>query len=255
MAPPAPTNSHRSPRIASSTQRATVYEAFRHTEELGRQAANSTEPLPRRIRQPTQQQGHNYLCALQAAFAHESRVHSLVTVQMNANQGVKLFGASGKAAIEKELHQLLDRRVLHGVSHDNLTLDQRHAALQYLMFLKEKRSGVIKGCGCADGRKQRLYKSKEETSSPTVSIEALLLTCLIDAMEDRAVMVCDIPGAFMQADIDEIIHVKMDGAILEVLLQMDPSYHQFVATERGKNVLYTQLDKALYGTLQASLLF
>jgi hypothetical protein len=44
------------------------------------------------------------------------------------------------------------------------------------MFLKKKRCGKIKARGCADGRKQRLYKTKEETSAPTVSIESVMLT-------------------------------------------------------------------------------
>ncbi|KAG7345606.1 reverse transcriptase RNA-dependent DNA polymerase [Nitzschia inconspicua] len=123
------------------------------------------------------------------------------------------------------------------------------------MFLKEKRCGTIKGRGCADGRKQRLYKSKEETSSPALSIEALLLSCVIEAYERRCVLTCDIPGAFMQADMDELLHLKLDGTILEILLCMEPFYRQFVTYENGKKVLYAQLDKALYGAMQSALLF
>jgi hypothetical protein len=48
------------------------------------------------------------------------------------------------------------------------------------MFLKQKR-GKIKGRGCADGRKQREYLGRDETSSPTVSIETIMLTSIIDA--------------------------------------------------------------------------
>ena len=40
-----------------------------------------------------------------------------------------------------------------------------------------------------------------------------------------------------------------------MLIQVDPSYEQFVVEEKGKPVIYTELDKALYGTLQAALLF
>ena len=177
---------------------------------------------------------------------------------MTAQRGLQQFGDRGATAIEKELQQLLTRRVMHGVYAQDLTRHQRGAALRYLMFLKEKRSGDVKGRGCADGRKQRLYKTKEETSSPTVSIEALFLTCAVDAIERRAVLICDIPGAFMQADIDEVVHIQhIDGPILSALLRIDPSYAtKFVTTERGKPVLYTELlDKALYGTLQAALLF
>ncbi|KAG7373061.1 reverse transcriptase RNA-dependent DNA polymerase [Nitzschia inconspicua] len=59
----------------------------------------------------------------------------------------------------------------------------------------------------------------------------------------------------MQADMDELLHLKLDGTILEILLRMEPSYCQFVTYERGKKVLYTQLDKVLYGALQSALLF
>jgi hypothetical protein len=46
-------------------------------------------------------------------------------------------------------------------------------ALSYLMFLKRKRDGTVKARGCDDGRPQREYISKDDLSSPTVSIYAL----------------------------------------------------------------------------------
>ena len=123
------------------------------------------------------------------------------------------------------------------------------------MFLKQKRCGKIKGRGCADGRKQRLYKSKEETTSPTITTEALFITCLVDALENRCVATCDMPGAFMHSDIDEQVHVKLEGEIDELLVKVDPTYAEFVSKEKGKTIIYTELSKALYGTLQAALLF
>jgi hypothetical protein len=123
------------------------------------------------------------------------------------------------------------------------------------MFLKEKRCGRIKGRGCADGRKQRLWKTKEETTSPTVRIESLLISCMIDALERRDVATIDIPGAFMQAMIDEVVHIKFDEELIDLLCEVDPSLKQYVSMEKGKRVLYTKLNKALYGTVQASRLF
>jgi len=184
-----------------------------------------------------------------------SQHYALVTAQMSAKRGLKVFGDKGVEALLKELKQLLDRKVMHGVDGRRLTRAEKNAALQYLMFLKEKRCGKIKGRGCADGRKQRVYKTKEETSSPTVTLESLFLTAVIDAKEGRDVATVDIPGAFMQADIDEKLHVRFDGEILDILLKLDPSYARFVTYQRGKKTLFTQLDKALYGTLQAALLF
>ena len=61
------------------------------------------------------------------------------------------------------------------------------------MFLKEKRCGKIKGRGCADGRKQRVYKTKDETSAPTIYIESLFLLCMLNAKENRYTVTCDVP--------------------------------------------------------------
>ena len=101
------------------------------------------------------------------------------------------------------------------------------------MFLKQKQCSKVKGQGCADGCKQCIYKTKEETSSPTISIEALFLTCLIDTMEQQHVITCDIPRAFMQADMDELVHVKLEGEIAELLIKVDVTYEKFLAYEHG----------------------
>eukprot|EP00957_Ditylum_brightwellii_P091242 6946802-Ditylum_brightwellii.AAC.1 len=85
------------------------------------------------------------------------------------------------------------------------------------MFLKEKRSGEVKGRGCSDGRKQRVYKTKEEANAPTVSTEAMFLTAIIDTIEGRDVAIVDIPGAFMQVKIDELVHVKLDGELVDLI--------------------------------------
>jgi hypothetical protein len=71
------------------------------------------------------------------------------------------------------------------------------------------------------------------------------------------VVTADIPGAFMQADMDKIIHMKLEGPLAKLLIKVDPKkYEKFMEMERGgKPVIYVQLKKALYGTLQAALLF
>ena len=124
------------------------------------------------------------------------------------------------------------------------------------MFLTKKRCGRIKGRGCADGRKQRVYTSKEDARSPTVAIESLMLSCVIDAKENRDVGIIDIPGAFMHADMEDTIYMKMEGKMAELLVRIDPTlYRKYIQMENGKMVLYVELKKALYGTLKAALLF
>jgi hypothetical protein len=124
------------------------------------------------------------------------------------------------------------------------------------MFLKEKRCGKIKARGCADGRKQRLYTKKEDASSPTASIESVMITSVIEAKEERDVAVVDIPGAFMQADMDEVVHLRLEGTMAKLITKLDPElYTKYTKIENGKPVLYLLMLKALYGTIRAALLF
>jgi hypothetical protein len=168
-----------------------------------------------------------------------------------------MFGKAGQEAVLSELKQcFIDREVLTPIMANELSDEDKRRSLPYLMFLKKKRCGTIKGRGCADGRKQREYMTKEEVSAPTVSIESVFLSCAIDSKEGRDVATADIPGAFMQADMDELIHVKLQGAMAELAVRLDPSlYRKYVTFEKGKPVLYTKMLKALYGTMQAALLF
>jgi len=176
--------------------------------------------------------------------------------QYNINKGLKIFGEAGAKAVVEEMKQLHDRAVIQPRLANMLTREEKQKSLQYLMFLKQKRCGRIKGRGCADGRKQRIYKTKEETSAPTVSVESLFLSCVIDAKERRNVVTCDIPGAFMQADIDEVLRMRLEGPLAKPLTKVDPElYTKYLSQEKGKDVMYVRLTKALYGTLQAALLF
>ena len=50
--------------------------------------------------------------------------------------------------------------------------------------------------------------------------------------------------------------MKLEGVMAELMTKTGSNkYHTYVNMENGKPVLYMSLDKALYGTLQAALLF
>jgi hypothetical protein len=102
---------------------------------------------------------------------------------MSLKRGLKVFGDDGVAAVKKEMLQLHDRKVMAPKHVTDLTPEQKREALAYLMFLKRKRCGKIKGRGCADGRKQRAYTAREDAASPTVATESVFLTAVIDALE------------------------------------------------------------------------
>jgi len=183
-------------------------------------------------------------------------MHILMT-QMSVKVGIKKFGKRGDDAVSKELRHLHNRKAMVPIRKDDMSAEDRHKALRYLMFIKEKKDGAVKARGCADGRPQWQYTEKGDASSPTVSLEAMMMSCCIDAKEGRYVAVADIPGAFLHADMIECVHMIMEGTIAEHIAKLEPTiYREYIWHDRkGKPMLYVRLKKALYGTLQAALLF
>ena len=96
------------------------------------------------------------------------------------------------------------------------------------MFLKRKHSGKMKGRGCADGRPQREYITKEESSSSTVSLYALMGSCLMDTIDGRKIITVDIPGAFLQGDWPQDEHhgyIMFEGIMVDMICLIDTSYY------------------------------
>jgi hypothetical protein len=60
----------------------------------------------------------------------------------------------------------------------------------------------------------------------------------------------------MHADMDETVHMKIEGPMAKLLVNIDPKlYEPYLTHENGKPVIYVELAKAQYGTLQAARLF
>jgi hypothetical protein len=124
----------------------------------------------------------------------------------------------------------------------------RYEALNYLVFLKRKRCGKVKARGCADGRPQRKYILKDESSSPTVSIDAIMTSCLMDAIKGRKVATCDILGAFLQVEwpAERDCYLKFEGAMVSMICDIDPKYKQnIVYSKNGRKYIYAKLTKAV----------
>jgi hypothetical protein len=84
--------------------------------------------------------------------------------------------------------------------------------------------------------------------------------CIIDAEEGRDVAVVDIPNAFMQTTVEDkkdMAIIRLRGDFVDILVSITPNvYKKFVITDRkGSKVLIVQCQNALYGTMQASLLY
>jgi len=50
----------------------------------------------------------------------------------------------------------------------------------------------------------------------------MMLSCAIDTKESGYVMVTDIPGAFLHADIEGIVHMVLEGEINQPIVKLEP---------------------------------
>ena len=108
-------------------------------------------------------------------------------------------------------------------------------------------NGGIKGRQVYNGKPTRDWVSKEDKVLSTVANEALVLTSMIDSIEDRDVMSSDIKNAFIQANLnrkddEERVIMKITGKLVEWLVELSPETDQkYVVVEKGENVLYVEV--------------
>ncbi len=109
------------------------------------------------------------------------------------------------------------------------------------------------------GSKQQDYITKKDVSSPMVSAEAVMLTRVINTLEDQDIAVIDIPNAFVQTVVEDeehcvIVHTR--GPLVDILVSIALDvYGPYMSTNKaGQKVLLVQCLNAVYGTMMAALL-
>jgi hypothetical protein len=132
---------------------------------------------------------------------------------------------------------------------NNPTDEEIKRALRMHCFITEKRDGRIKARAVTDGRTQTRYL-EEETYSPTVRLESIMLSSLIVAVERRHVRVIDIKGAFLKARVPngmELLFVKMEGELAQMMNRLQPDFQI-----HSGGFMYLKCVKALYGHIEAT---
>jgi hypothetical protein len=105
------------------------------------------------------------------------------------------------------------RKALESINALAPSKEEKSIALICLVFIKEQSTGIIKGRGCANGHKQCQIIDKEQAAS----LEALILTGIIDALEKRCVASTETPSKFMQ-----LFNVRFERSPEESLEQSNP---------------------------------
>ena len=110
----------------------------------------------------------------------------------------------------------------------SLTFKQHKKVLESHIFVERKHDGILKAQQVAGGNKQQGYITKEDASSPTVSLEAVLLTCKVDANKNMDVTIVDIPNAFVQTfvedDKDKAL-IRIHGPLVDILVSIAPNVY------------------------------
>ena len=175
--------------------------------------------------------------------------------QMTAKAGIKMYGEKAEQALMQEFAQLEELGVFSAKNAGDLTREQKGNALRAINLITKKRDGRIKGRTVADGSVQRDMYEKSQTASPTVSTDALLVSLIIDAHEQRDVAVADVVAAYLKADMIDYTLLKFTGESVDIMCRMNSKYKECVTVESGKKTLYVQLLKALYGCVVSALLW
>jgi len=185
--------------------------------------------------------------------------------QFSMKKGLKAFGReTGMNSMTKEIEQLHKRNSFKPINACNITDGEKARVQDAIVLLTQKESQVdVKSRLVYNGKETRKRLSREETASPTVSLESINLTFAIDAHEERDVMIADVPNAFVQTcmtsellEDDNRIIMKVKGVLVDILYAMDPlEYEEYIVYENNEKVLYLVLTKVLYGMLVASLLW
>ena len=108
----------------------------------------------------------------------------MVMAQVSMKAALKKWGKAAEQAITIEIKQLHWRNLYKPMHWHEFTQALKEHILESHIFVEEKQDGKMKARKVVGGNKQQYYIMKEDVSSPMVSAEAVMLTCMIDTLED-----------------------------------------------------------------------
>ena len=121
-------------------------------------------------------------------------------------EGRKRYGRDADIKLMEEFQQLLDYDAFFPREADSLSEKQKRGAAGMINIIEEKtnrghtpENPVLKGRSVFDGRTQRFMYTKEESASPTCTVDAFFLSMVIDSIEGRDVAMADVKGAYLNA--------------------------------------------------------
>ena len=117
---------------------------------------------------------------------------------------------------------------------------------------------MVKSRGVYDGRPYRGIYEKGESSSPIVSTYALMCLCTINTIENRNVITCNIPAAFIQTLWPKEkypTYIRFDGEMVKLICEIIEKYKKNnISTKLGRESMYGEMNRAVHGHLFSGIL-
>lgn len=169
---------------------------------------------------------------------------------------------SGRQAAKRlEIRQMVDKDVMTPLTKaEYLSIVDKYVEIDAMSFTVEKFNAdgsfnKYKDRLVARGDQQPMYPSSQ-SSSPTANMHSVMVMLSAAAHHGSYLYSSDVPGAYLHADIDVPVIMRMPrdsvDAYLEVL-EMDHDDIDHHVDEKGN--MYVLLKKSLYGLKQSSLLW
>lgn len=202
--------------------------------------------------------GNGGLALLTRDYSGDGKDWGEHVFNISVNEALRTRGDAAVSVIEKELGQMINKKVSAPVDLRQLSREEKHRIIRSSMFLKEKflASGdfeKLKARLVAGGNQQDrdLY---DDLSAPTVGTSSVFTLLSIAAHERRCITVVDISGAFLNADTTTglTVHMRLDRNMTDIMIKLAPEYRNYVDT---KGCVVVRLDKALYGCMESAALW
>ncbi len=160
----------------------------------------------------------------------------MVMAQVSMKAALKKWSKTVEQAITIKMEQLHWHNLYKPMHWHELTKAQKERILECHIFVEKKQDGKIKARKVVGGNKQQDYITKEDVSSPMVLAEAVMITCMIDALEDETLPSLIFPMLLsrLSSKMKSTVIVHIRGPLVDILMSIAPDvYGPYVSTNKA----------------------
>ena len=180
-----------------------------------------------------------------------NQVKEDIRSSLTVKSAIQRYNDDAIEAIKTELKQLLDQHVFTPMDPLHLQPDIQLIPSQMIVkmkFLPNGQPDKIKARLVAGGHRQTPM-ADAATYAPTSNYTNVLINLNLASYQRKHLATIDIKGAYLHADLQSNIYMKLDKQIAKYLIQLDPTFHPFLHQDGH---LVVALRKSLYGLQEAA---